>query len=323
MSDNYRNVARLFINYVKFSLATTRNVKSTLTNCTVMQDYYGGGRLGKVAGDAESILNSCTIYGNVFGGGFTGILPTVEVMNTGGFPTPPYYDYNLGVYLPAVFPETVTYTWEHRGTVNSTETAIDKVNHILYTEEDTGVLGTVTGHTKVTVTGNTYVEGLIDGEPAGGVFGGGNEAWVGSSEVIINTEEEEGSYPINNVYGGGYGANTATYTNPGANVGYRTDKSRYDKGTGKAQSIRVEGSSSLSKEEIERMKAEAEANADSDKKEREKADAVNKGDRIIFEQEKMLEDQKNTITESEKSTIEGYVSQMKDAVKAKDVSKIN
>ena len=60
-----------------------------------------------------------------------------------------------------------------------------------------------------------------------------------------------------------------------------------------------------------------------DKKEREKADAVNKGDRIIFEQEKMLEDQKNTITESEKSTIEGYVSQMKDAVKAKDVSKIN
>ena len=96
-----------------------------------------------------------------------------------------------------------------------------------------------------------------------------------------------------------------------------------DKGTGKAQSIRVEGSSSLSKEEIERMKAEAEANADSDKKEREKADAVNKGDRIIFEQEKMLEDQKNTITESEKSTIEGYVSQMKDAVKAKDVSKIN
>ena len=96
-----------------------------------------------------------------------------------------------------------------------------------------------------------------------------------------------------------------------------------DKGTGKAQSIRVEGSSSLSKEEIERMKAEAEANADSDKKEREKADAVNKGDRIIFEQEKMLEDQKSTLTDSEKSTIEGYVSQMKDAVKAKDVSKIN
>ena len=96
-----------------------------------------------------------------------------------------------------------------------------------------------------------------------------------------------------------------------------------DKGTGKAQSIRVEGSSSLSKEEIERMKAEAEANAESDKKEREIADAVNKGDTIIFTQEKMLEDQKDTIIESEKTTIEGLISQMKDAVKAKDVSKID
>jgi len=96
-----------------------------------------------------------------------------------------------------------------------------------------------------------------------------------------------------------------------------------DKGTGKAQSIRIEGSSSLSKEEIERMKAEAEANADADKKEREIADAVNKGDTIVFTQEKMLEEQKDNIKEDEKTNIEGLVSQMKDAVKAKDVSRIN
>ena len=96
-----------------------------------------------------------------------------------------------------------------------------------------------------------------------------------------------------------------------------------DKGTGKAQSIRVEGSSSLSKEEIERMKAEAEANAESDKKERETAEAVNKGDTVIFTQEKMLEEQKNNITEDEKSKIEGLIAQMKSAVSAKDVNKIN
>jgi len=95
-----------------------------------------------------------------------------------------------------------------------------------------------------------------------------------------------------------------------------------DKGTGKAQSIRVEGSSSLSKEEIERMKAEAEANAEADKKEREIADAVNKGDQIIFAQEKMLEEQKGSINSDEKSKLEGFIGQMKDAVKAKDVSKI-
>ena len=96
-----------------------------------------------------------------------------------------------------------------------------------------------------------------------------------------------------------------------------------DKGTGKAQSIRVEGSSSLSKEEIERMKAEAEANADADKKERETADAVNKGDNIAFTQEKMIEEQKDNLTSDEKTKLEGLVSQMKDAVKTKDVTKIN
>jgi len=96
-----------------------------------------------------------------------------------------------------------------------------------------------------------------------------------------------------------------------------------DKGSGKAQSIRVEGSSSLSKEEIERMKAEAEANADADKKEREIADAVNKGDNIVFSQEKMIEEQKDNITSDEKTKLEGLVSEMKQAVKDKNVEKIN
>ena len=96
-----------------------------------------------------------------------------------------------------------------------------------------------------------------------------------------------------------------------------------DKGTGKAQSIRVEGSSSLSKEEIERMKAEAEANAEADKKEREIADAVNKGDNIVFSQEKMIEEQKDNITSDEKTKLEGLVSEMKQAVKDKNIEKIN
>lgn len=96
-----------------------------------------------------------------------------------------------------------------------------------------------------------------------------------------------------------------------------------DKGTGKAQSIRIEGASGLSKEEIERMKAEAEANAESDKKERETAEAVNKGDSIVFTQEKMLEEQKDNITSDEKEKLDGLISQMKNAVKAKDVDKIN
>lgn len=96
-----------------------------------------------------------------------------------------------------------------------------------------------------------------------------------------------------------------------------------DKATNKEQKIRIEASSNLSKDEIERMKAEAEKNAEADKKAKEEADAVNKGDQIVFAQEKMLEDQKDNINADEKSKIEGLVNQMKDAVKARDINKIN
>lgn len=96
-----------------------------------------------------------------------------------------------------------------------------------------------------------------------------------------------------------------------------------DKGTGKAQSIRVEGSSSLSKEEIERMKTEAEANAESDKKEREKVDKLNKADNIVFQQEKLIEEQKDNINTEEREKLEGLISKLKDSIQAKDVIKID
>ena len=95
-----------------------------------------------------------------------------------------------------------------------------------------------------------------------------------------------------------------------------------DKATGKEQAIRIEASSGLSKEEIERMKAEAEANAEADKKEREVADAINKGDQLIFAQEKLIEEQKGNFTSDEKSKLEGLVNSLKDAVAAKDAKKI-
>lgn len=96
-----------------------------------------------------------------------------------------------------------------------------------------------------------------------------------------------------------------------------------DKATNKEQSIRIEASSNLSEEEIKRMRAEAEANAEADKKERDVIDTVNKGDSIVFTQEKMLEEQKDNITTDEKSKIEGLVSSMKEAVKDKNADKIN
>lgn len=96
-----------------------------------------------------------------------------------------------------------------------------------------------------------------------------------------------------------------------------------DKGTNKEQSIRIEGSSKLSEDEIERIKAEAEKFADADKKAKEEADAVNKADAMAFAQEKMLEEQKDNINEDEKKKLEGLIKDLKEAAANKNVSKID
>lgn len=96
-----------------------------------------------------------------------------------------------------------------------------------------------------------------------------------------------------------------------------------DKATGKEQSIRIEGSNNLSEDEISRMKAEAEKFAEADKKEREVADTVNKGDQIVFSQEKMIDEQKENLKDDEKDKLKGLIDEMKQAVKDKNVDKIN
>lgn len=96
-----------------------------------------------------------------------------------------------------------------------------------------------------------------------------------------------------------------------------------DKATGKEQSIRIEGSGKLSQDEIDRIKAEAEKYAEEDKKAKELADAVNKGDSIVFQNEKMMDEQKEHINDDEKSKLNGYIEEMKQAVSDKNVSKIN
>ena len=75
MSGNATNVARIFVEYVKFSLATTHSVTSTLKRCTIDSNFYGGGSLGKVDGSVTSVLDSCIVKGNVFGAGFSASLP--------------------------------------------------------------------------------------------------------------------------------------------------------------------------------------------------------------------------------------------------------
>lgn len=94
-----------------------------------------------------------------------------------------------------------------------------------------------------------------------------------------------------------------------------------DKATGKEQSIRIEASSGLSDEEIKRMKAEAEANAEADKKAKETADAVNKADTTVFQNEQMIEQFKDKLTEDDKSTIQTKIDALNEAIKNNEVDK--
>ena len=96
-----------------------------------------------------------------------------------------------------------------------------------------------------------------------------------------------------------------------------------DKATGKEQKIRIEASSGLSQEEIDRMKAEAEQNAAADKAEREKIDKLNQADSMIFTTENFLKDNADKIPADKKAPIETALQQLKDAHKAGDVAAID
>ena len=96
-----------------------------------------------------------------------------------------------------------------------------------------------------------------------------------------------------------------------------------DKATGKEQAIRIEASSGLSKEEIERMKAEAEANADADKREREKIDKLNQADSMIFQTENMLKESGDKLPADVKAEVEAALQKLRDAHKAQDLAAID
>ena len=196
MSDNKTNVARILIDFVKFSLATTHSVTSTLERCTIENNFYGGGNLGKVDGNVTSTLTDCTVNGSVFGAGYSASLPTVEVDNI-GFETEPYYYTDFGTYRKGVKGATTTYTWKEK----TGDSWVDNTNHFLYTTEDLTTLGAVTGKATLTINGTTTV--------AESVYGGGEESSVGGdTEVTVNngTIGTQGQGATDgNVYGGGMG----------------------------------------------------------------------------------------------------------------------
>ena len=96
-----------------------------------------------------------------------------------------------------------------------------------------------------------------------------------------------------------------------------------DKATGKEQAIRIEASSGLSQDEINRMKAEAEQNAENDKRERERVDKLNQADSMIFQTENQLKELGDKLPAQHKPAIEQALQQLKDAHKAGDIAAID
>ena len=199
--------ARFFVKFITFSLAKTNDVKSTLTKCTVNNNFYGGGSLGKVLGTATSILDDCTINGNVFGGGYSATIPKIEVRDTPAFKPgkEPNKNINIGMFEEGEIADSVIYEWKHvdnmpeNGKIGMESTS---AGNFVYTDEDLTSLGQV-GTVNLTIKGNTNVAGKIeDGINTGGnVYGGGEESNVlGDTQVNMN-----GGTIAQNVYGGGKG----------------------------------------------------------------------------------------------------------------------
>ena len=95
-----------------------------------------------------------------------------------------------------------------------------------------------------------------------------------------------------------------------------------DKATNKSQDIRIEASSGLTEEEIEKMKKEAEANADADKKAKEQVDTLNNADAMIFQTEKQLKEFGDKLSDDKKKPIQDALETLKKAYESKDIEAI-
>ena len=202
--------ARLYVKFAAFSLAQCNDVESTLKGCTIENNFYGGGSLGKVVGKVTSELEDCVVKGNVFGAGYSAELPTLEVRDA-GFTTNPNYNSASGMFEPGVFSGTTTFEWK-----NATEAGVslsnsgsgsDLTNHYIYTNIDLSKsnLGSVDGDVNLTIKGNSVI-GTVGDTATGNVYGGGDESYVTDDKEAGHTVKvtlQGNTQVLGNVFGGG------------------------------------------------------------------------------------------------------------------------
>ena len=181
-------VCRTYMYAAQFATTNTGDVESTLTDCTIEGNFFGGGLLGGVSGNLTSTLKGNTVVqGNAYGAGYGIADLTVEVLPKGY--TAPTRDENTSVITAPQYPDATTYYWTHDTTFGSTTLSTsspailnpngDGINY-LYTEIPLDNLGTVTGNVTLIIKGNTEING--------NVFGGGDQGVVEGS-TTVNIEQ--------------------------------------------------------------------------------------------------------------------------------------
>jgi hypothetical protein len=199
---------RFYVKFAAFSLAQCNDVKSTLKGCTVENNFYGGGSLGKVVGTVTSELEDCVVKGNVFGAGYSAKLPTLEVRDA-GFTTNPNYNSASGMFEPGVFSGTTTFEWKNASEAgvtlsNNSTSGSDLTNHYIYTNIDLSKskLGSVDGDVELTIKGNSVI-GTSGDTDTGNVYGGGDESYVTGAGHTVTVTLQGNTQVLGNVFGGG------------------------------------------------------------------------------------------------------------------------
>ena len=202
---------RFYKIYATVSLAQTFNVTSHLKKCTVLSDFYGGGRFGAVGtavtpGVINTTLDSTEVFGRVFGGSYASSIPTQEVslLTSANVNTyKPTYNDSTGYFGPHTYAPKETWTW--RTGTNGTK---DNANKIFETSVDLSNLGRVFGTINLTIKGTSNIHSDVFGgcdmstananvitrisgpvRIGGSLYGGGNEAKVvGNTTVKIGAD---------------------------------------------------------------------------------------------------------------------------------------
>lgn len=181
-------VCRTYMYSAQFATTNTGHVTSTLTDCTIEGNFFGGGLLGGVNGNVTStLMGNTVVQGNAYGAGYGVADLTVDVLPKGY--TPPKRDANTAVITAPQYPDATTYYWTHATTFGSTTLSTSSPvilnpngdgKNYLYTEIALDDLGKISGNVTFTIKGNTRVEG--------NVYGGGDRGVVKGS-TTVNIED--------------------------------------------------------------------------------------------------------------------------------------